>query len=217
MSSKTLVFDENLYAYYRAHGFNEPEILAELRKKTGQLSEAGMQISPEQGRLMYLLVKIIGAQSILEVGTFTGYSSLSMALAMDGGNMVCLDVSEKWTSMAKEYWAKAGVEDKIELLLAPAQDSLDKLYAERQVFDLIFIDADKENYMSYFESSLRLSKPGTVVLFDNVLWGGQVANKEITTASTQAIRELNAHLIKDERVEIVMLPIGDGLTVARVK
>jgi predicted O-methyltransferase YrrM len=217
MSSKTLNLDANLYAYYRAHGFNEHPILAELRKETLVLQDAAMQISPEQGRLMQLLVKISGAKNILEIGTFTGYSSLSMALALGEGKVTCLDVSEEWTALAKKYWKKAEVDHKIELRLAPALDSLVDLQRSGEEFDLFFIDADKENYRNYFEAALGLSHRGSIILVDNVLWGGRVANKEIETPSTLAIRELNSLLLHDARIEMIMLPIGDGLTVARVK
>ncbi len=200
------------------HGVREPEILARLREETAPLQSAGMQICPEQGALMSLLVKLVGAQRILEVGTFTGYSSLAMALAMpSGGRLTCCDVSEEWTAIARRYWDEAGVADRVDLRLAPALETLDALLAEGQAgaFDMSFVDADKENYLAYHDRCVQLVRPGGVLLYDNVLWGGKVADDSDQRESTSSIRALNETVAGDERIDLVMIPIGDGLTLAR--
>lgn len=218
MSTRSLNLNDELYSYYQQHAFRDQEILAELRTETAKLSESVMQISPEQGAFMSMLVKLTGAKRILEIGTFTGYSSLSMALALPkDAQMICLDVSEEWTSTAQKYWQKAGVVQKIDLRIAPALESLKSLQSEGQKFDLVFIDADKESYLKYYEEVLKLTDTGAAILFDNVLWGGSVIDKTKQSESTQAIRELNETLLKDQRVELCMLPIGDGLTILRKK
>lgn len=177
-----------------------------------------MQIAPEQGQLLALLVRAVAARRIIEVGTFTGYSALVMALALpDDGCLVACDLSEEWTAIARRYWAEAGVADRIDLYLAPAADTLDRLIGEggAGTYDVAFIDADKENYPLYYERALTLLRTGGLVAVDNVLWGGRVADAAVTDADTVAIRAFNRLLRDDERVDLSLIPIGDGLTVAR--
>jgi predicted O-methyltransferase YrrM len=177
-----------------------------------------MQISPEQGQFMRLLVEMIGARRAIEVGTFTGYSSISVALGLpEDGRLVACDVSEEWTDIARRYWAEAGVADKITLHLAPALETLDSLVAagEAGAYDFAFIDADKGGYMDYYERCLVLVPEGGVIAVDNVLWEGRVADPEDTDESTEAIRAFNTKLLADERVSLSMLPLADGLTLAR--
>ena len=178
---------------------------------------ARMQIAPDQGQFMALLVKMIGAKRALEIGTFTGYSSLVVALALPAnGTLVALDNSEKWTAMARRYWTDAGVEEKIELRLGEALSSLGALLAEGEAgrFDFAFIDADKENYEAYYECCLELLRPGGLIAIDNVIWNGRVADPMIDDPDTSAIRALNAKLHKDERIDLSLVPIADGLTLA---
>jgi predicted O-methyltransferase YrrM len=195
----------------------EPDILARLRAETDPLPFSGMQISPLQGQFMALLVQAIGAQRCLEVGTFTGYSSLVVALALPAdGKIIACDVSAEWTAIARRYWEEAGVAAKIELRLAPALQTLDKLLADGQdgTFDFAFIDADKKNYDGYYERALKLLRPAGVIAIDNVLWGGSVLDPRKRDADTAAIKALNRKLRDDMRVSLSMLPIGDGLTLA---
>ena len=218
MSSRTLNLTDSLYHYLLAHSLREPAELAALRALTRQLPQGGMQISPEQGQFMALLVRLMGARRCLEVGTFTGYSSTVVALALpDSGHVTCLDVSEEYTRHAREIWRKAGVEDKITLHLAPARETLGKLLADGEAgrFDFAFIDADKENYPHYYEAALELLRPGGLVAVDNTLWGGAVADAADHEADTVAIRAFNERVHRDERVDLTLLPIGDGLTLAR--
>ncbi len=218
MSNRTIPLDDALYAYLLEVSLREPEVLRELRQETLALPEAAMQISPEQGQLLAFLVRLMDARAIIEVGTFTGYSALSMALAMsDGGRIIACDVSEEWTRVARRYWTRAGVGGRIELRLAPALETLDGLIAGGKAgrFDLGFVDADKERYRDYFERLLVLLRPGGVVAVDNVLWSGSVINPEKQDADTQAIRAFNRALRNDERVDLSLVPIGDGLTLAR--
>jgi caffeoyl-CoA O-methyltransferase len=196
----------------------EPEILARLRAETARHPRAGMQISPEQGQFMRLLIELLDVRRIVEIGVFTGYSGLSMALALPpDGKLIACDVSEEFTQVARRYWREAGVADRIELRLAPAVETLDRLIADGGTgsFDLAFIDADKENYDAYYEKCLVLLRPGGVLLIDNVLWSGRVARPEDTSRDTTALRALNEKLHRDERVSLSMLPVGDGLTIAR--
>jgi caffeoyl-CoA O-methyltransferase len=191
--------------------------MRELREVTATLPMARMQISPEQGQFMALLVKLIGARHCIEVGVFTGYSSLSVAQALPAdGHIVACDVNEEWTAIAKRFWEKGGVSGKIALHLAPATDTLDKLLADGQAgrYDFAFIDADKSNYRAYYERCLALLRVGGLVALDNTLWSGSVADPGINDADTRAIRELNAFLHNDGRVDLSMLPVGDGLTLA---
>ena len=218
MSNKTLDLSDNVYAYLLDHSLRESALLAELRRETSELEMSIMQISPEQGQFMALLTKLLGVKRAIEVGVFTGYSSLSVAMAMpaDGELIVC-DMSEEWTSMARRYWEKAGVADKVTLKIAPALKTLNALLADGQAgkFDFAFIDADKLNYKNYYECCLELIRPGGVIAIDNVLWGGAVADMSDDSEDTRAIRELNDHIHQDDRVDMSLLPIGDGLTLAR--
>ena len=204
--------------YLIDHGVREHPAQAALRADTAALPMAMMQISREQGAFMRMLVQLMGAKRCLEVGTFTGYSALAVALGLpEDGVLICCDVSEEWTSVGRPHWAAAGVADRIDLRLAPALETLDALLSDGQAgtFDFAFIDADKGNYLHYYERCLELLRPGGVVGVDNVLWSGSVADPSNTEASTQAIRALNTHVRDDPRVDISMLPVGDGLTLAR--
>jgi predicted O-methyltransferase YrrM len=195
----------------------EPDVLRRLREETASLPNAGMQISPEQGQFMTLLVHLLDARRTLEVGVFTGYSSLSVALALpEDGHIIACDVSEEWTAIARRYWREAGVERKIDLRLRPALQTLDDLIALGQAgsFDFAFIDADKENYADYYERALVLLRPHGLIAVDNVLWSGRVIDKSVKDADTRAIRAFNEKLKADERIWLTMLPIRDGLTLA---
>ena len=217
MSDRTINLDERLYRYLQEHSVREHPVLRELREATAGMPHAGMQISPEQGQFMALLVRLMGARRALEVGVFTGYSALSVALALPpGGKVIACDVSEEWTAMARRYWDKAGVSQKIDLELAPALETLDKLLAAGGAgkFDFAFIDADKTNYRGYYESSLQLVRVGGLIAVDNTLWSGYVADPSHQEKDTQAIRAFNDALHADARVAISMLPMGDGLTLA---
>ncbi|HTA39822.1 MAG TPA: class I SAM-dependent methyltransferase [Candidatus Acidoferrales bacterium] len=195
----------------------EHPVLAELHKETSTMSGAGMQIGSDQGQFMGLLARAIGAKRYLEIGVFTGYSSLAMALALpDDGRVVACDVSEEYTSVAKRYWQKAGVEKKIDLRLGPAVATLDKMIADKvEPFDIAFIDADKANYDAYYERCLQLVRPGGLILCDNMLWSGAVIDKTVHDADTDALRALNAKAGKDERVDVSLLSVGDGILIAR--
>lgn len=218
MSRRTLTLDERLYGYLLDASLREPEVLRRLREETASHPRAEMQIAPEQGQFMALLVRLMGVRQILEVGVFTGYSSLAMALALPAeGCLVACDISEEFTGVARRYWRKARVESKIELHLAPAVETLDALLAAGEAgrFDLAFLDADKGSYDAYYERALRLLRPGGLVVIDNVLQEGQVADPAVETPDVVAIRHLNRKLLKDERIDLSMLPIADGLTLAR--
>jgi predicted O-methyltransferase YrrM len=218
MSRRTIDMTDPLYDYLLAHSLREPALFARLRQETDKLPAGRMQISPEQGQFMRLLIELTGARKAIEVGTFTGYSSLSVASALPAdGHLWCCDVSEEFTSVARRYWKEAGLEKKITLTLAPATETLPRLIADGHAgsFDFAFIDADKANYDAYYESLLTLLRPGGLIAVDNVLWSGAVAKPEKTDADTVAIRALNAKIHKDERVTMTLLPIGDGLTLAR--
>lgn len=215
--SKYTPLTESLYQYLWTSIDREPELLRQLRHETAKLPLARMQIAPDQGQFMALLVQIMAARKVLEIGTFTGYSSLALALAMPtDGRIVCCDLSGEWTDIARRYWELAGVTDKIELHLQPALQTLEALLASdaEASFDMAFIDADKENYRNYFEACLKLLRPGGLILVDNVLWGGSVIDSEVNDVDTIAIRELNAALTNDQRISLSMLPVGDGLTLA---
>ena len=217
MSRRTLSMTDALYDYLLAVSSREPEVLRRLREETARLPNAGMQIGPEQGQFMALLVQLLGARRTLELGVFTGYSSLAVALALPpDGRVVACDVSEEWTAIARRYWAEAGVARKIELRLGPALATLDALLADGQAgsFDFAFIDADKGNYDHYYERALRLVRPGGLIAIDNVLSGGRVADPAAQGESVAAIRALNAKLHHDERIALSLVPIGDGLTLA---
>ncbi|MEH2450914.1 class I SAM-dependent methyltransferase [Nostoc sp.] len=217
MPKQCIGLDNQLYNYLLSVSLREPEILLKLRQETANHPRSGMQISPEQGQFMRLLVQLIGAKKTLEVGVFTGYSSLSVALALpDDGKIIAADVSEEFTAIARRYWQEAGVADKIDLRLAPGLETLDTLLAtgQAETFDFAFIDADKENYDGYYERSLQLVRPGGLIAIDNVLWSGQVADPQNQDERTQALRALNQKLHHDERVTLSLVPIADGLTLA---
>jgi len=207
--------DPALHEYIVRNTLREPEILRALREETLAMPMGGMQIAPEQGQLMGLLAGAIGAKRYLEVGVFTGYSSLAMALALPAdGAIVALDVSEEFTAVARRYWARAGVSGKIDLRIAPAIASLDALAAEGATFDMAFIDADKENVDAYYERCLALLRPGGLLLVDNVIWSGRVIEPE-QDESTRALVAIVAKAGKDERVDVTLLPVSDGILVAR--
>lgn len=217
MSNKTLPLDAALYDYLLAVSLREPEILQKLRAETALDSMSRMQTAPEQGQFMALLVRLMGARSCLEIGVYTGYSALSIALALPGdGRLVACDISEEWAAVARRYWEAAGVADRIDLRLAPALQTLDSLLAAGRAgsFDFAFIDADKENYRAYYERALQLLRRGGLVAIDNTLWSGDVADPEKQDAETRAIRELNTVVHEDRRVEMTLLPVADGLTLA---
>ena len=218
MSSRSIQLTDTVYEYLLRHSLRENEHCAALREETSLLAVAGMQISPEQGQLMSLLVEIVGVQKAIEVGVFTGYSALCVALALpEEGQLIACDVNQAWTSIGRKYWAKAGVLDKIDLRLAPALTTLQSLLEEggAEEYDFAFIDADKENYLAYYELCLQLLRPGGLLLIDNVLWGGSVADDTNQDLDTQSIRQLNQMVHNDDRVYLSMLPIGDGLTIVR--
>ena len=218
MSPRSIGLNDALYDYLLQVSLREPDILRRLREETAKMTMANMQISPEQGQFMGLLVEILGARRYLEVGTFTGYSALSVALAQpDDGEVVCCDVSEEYTAVARRYWEEAGVSHRVRLHLAPATETLAGLLEDGagESFDFIFIDADKENYDAYYEYALKLLRPGGLAAIDNVLWNGSVIDPEKDDADTQAIRALNSKLHDDGRVTLSLLPLGDGLTLAR--
>jgi caffeoyl-CoA O-methyltransferase len=209
---------DDVYAYLLDVGVDEPPVLARLRQETAGHPRAQMQIGPEQGALLALLVELIDARRCLEIGTFTGYSSLAVALAMPpDGRIVCCDVSDEYTSVARRYWAEAGVADRVDLRLGPALDTLDGLLAEGAAgtFDLAFIDADKGGYPAYWERCVELVRHGGVIAIDNVLWSGQVVDPRDTSDDTRTMRRLNELVAADRRVRQVMLPVADGMTIAR--
>ncbi|NCF10529.1 MAG: SAM-dependent methyltransferase [Gammaproteobacteria bacterium] len=217
MTGKTLPMSEALETYLREVSLREPGILRRLREETAGLPEAQMQIAPEQGQFLNLLVGLLGAKRIIEVGTFTGYSALWMAQALpEDGRLVACDVSEEWTDIARRYWAEAGVAERIDLRLAPALETLEALLEEeRGHYDLAFIDADKANYEAYYEACLKLLDSTGLVVIDNTLWSGRVIDPEADDEDTVAIRQFNDKLHADERVDLSLLPLADGLTLAR--
>jgi predicted O-methyltransferase YrrM len=214
MANRTLTLTDDLVDYIHKYGVREHPVLAELRERTAPLPQHGMQIGPDQGAFMAMLVRLTGARRILEIGTFTGYSSTAMALAMPpDGRITCCDVSREWTDIARQAWADAGVAEKVELRLAPATETLADL--DDDAFDLAFIDADKPSYDAYYEGCLRVVRPGGLILIDNVLWSGDVADPSVDDETVRVFRTLNAKIAADERVDHVLLPLGDGLTMAR--
>ena len=218
MSTKTILMDDQLLEYLRQNSVREPDVLQELREETQKLSNSGMQISPEQGQLMAMLVKLVNARKIVEIGTFTGYSSTVMALAMpEDSQLIAFDISEEYTRTARRFWKKAGVDQRVKLVLGNAKESLKDFLqtGEQESVDLAFIDADKSSYAEYYECCLKLIRPGGLILVDNVLWSGQVADASNHDKDTEALRIFNVALSSDQRVDLCMVPIGDGLTIAR--
>ncbi len=221
MANQTLDLKEPLLEYIQKVGVRESDILKQLRRETNEKTErlSVMQISPEQGQLMAFLVALTGARRILEVGTFTGYSALvcAMALPQDSGTVVTCDISTEWTDIARPFWDKAGIAHKIDLRIAPAIQTLESFLIEDsfEPFDMMFIDADKTGYDDYYELGLRLLRPGGLMLIDNVLWGGAVADETRQDEDTLAIRKLNQKIHQDPRVSLALIPIGDGLTLVR--
>jgi caffeoyl-CoA O-methyltransferase len=218
MSNRTIDLTDALYDYLLSVSLRETDLQRRLREETAALPMARMQISPEQGQFMALLARLLGARRVLEVGVFTGYSSLAVALALPAdGRIVACDVSEEWTAVARRYWAEAGVAGRIDLRLAPAVDTLDALIAGggAGTFDLAFIDADKTAYLDYYERALELLRPGGLLMTDNTLWSGRVADPEVGDADTVALRHYNEHQHRDARIDLSLVPIGDGLTLAR--
>ena len=220
MSDFPLNLTPNLYQYLLKNSLREPEVLRQLREQTHKMSMGHMQISPEQGQFMSLLIELMQAKKTLEIGVFTGYSTLAVALALPKeGQIVACDINVEWTKIARKFWDLAEITHKIDLKLAPALETLQSLIDNGQAntFDFSFIDADKAGYDAYYEKSLVLIRSGGLIAIDNVLWGGNVANPEVKDANTLAIRELNKKIFQDERVTMSMLSIGDGLTLIRKK
>ena len=218
MPDKFTTLTSDLYDYLVEHRSDRDPILAALAKETEELGPISlMQIAPEQGALMTILARVIGARSAVEVGTFTGYSALCVARGLpDDGRLLCCDINAEWTAIGRRYWAQAGMAHKIDLRIGPALETLQSLPGSPQ-FDLAFIDADKPNYRHYYEEILKRLRPNGLILFDNVLWMGQVIDASNTEESTVAIRQLNEFIAKDQRVDSVMLSISDGLTIVRKK
>ena len=220
MSNQTIQLDQQLYEYLLSVSVRESQVLKDLRVATAALPGANMQIAPEQGQFMALLVKIMGATRLIEIGTYTGYSTLVCALALSDGKIIAIDSDRASTEIAHDFWQQAKVDHLIDLRIGDAQDILQSLLHENllnEAIDFVFIDADKVNYSIYYELSLELLRKNGIILFDNVLWGGAVADKENNDRNTTAIRNLNLELLDDPRVDISLVPIGDGLTIARKK
>lgn len=220
LTTRALVLPEKLYTYVLNNSLREPDIVRELREETARLPKSVMLTPPEETQFLVWLLRLINAKRMLEIGTFTGYTTLWSALTLpDDGHIVTCDVNEQWTLLGMHYWKMAGVASKIDLRLAPALQTLDQLLAEhsQNSFDFVYIDADKENYWNYFERSLLLLRPGGIIGIDNVLWGGSVANEQDQGSDVCAVRELNARLHQDERITLSMLTLGDGLTLAMRK
>ena len=220
MSNQTIQLNQELYEYLLSVSLRESQVLKNLRVATAALSGANMQIAPEQGQFMALLVKIIGAKRLIEIGTYTGYSTLVCALALSDGKIIAIDSDSTSTSIAQDFWQQAKVNHLIELRIGDAQDILQSLLHKnslKESIDFVFIDADKINYPIYYELSLELIRKNGIILFDNVLWGGAVVDEKNQDRNTIAIRNLNLDLLDDPRVDISLVPIGDGLTIARKK
>ena len=218
MSNTSSLDLQALYPYLLAHSVREDSLLQRLQAETARDPLARMQIAPEQGQLMELIARLIGARRMIEIGTFTGYSSLCLARALpNDGELICCDIDQYWTDIARRYWQEAGLSHLIDLRLAPALDTLSALLENNQhgTFDLVFIDADKENYDPYYEHSLQLVRPNGLIIFDNMLWSGRVADERVQDIDTNALRALNQKLKKDNRVDISLLPMADGITLAR--
>ena len=220
MSSKTIFLNQPIYDYLCDVSLREPEVMRLLRHETAELEMAVMQIAPEQGQFMTLLVQLLGVRKAIEVGSFTGYSALAIAMGLpEDGRLIACDISEEWTAIGKRYWQLAGQADKIDLRLAPAIETLDALLNNDQAgeFDFAFIDADKQNYLNYYERCLQLLRSGGLIVVDNVLWGGSVVDVENQTPDTCAIRDFNLFVKNDVRIDISMIPVGDGLSLIRKK
>jgi predicted O-methyltransferase YrrM len=218
MANTTIGLSPDLAAYVVEFGAREPQVLTRLREETAAIPQHDMQIAPEEGAFLAMLVQLVGAHRCIEVGTFTGYSSTAVALALPpDGQIVCCDVSEQWTSMARRYWDEAGVAGKVDLRIAPAAETLDQLIDDggADSYDFAFVDADKSGYDGYYERLLRLVRPGGLIVFDNTLWGGEVISPDAQDKDTRAIRDLNAKLAADERITVCLLPVADGVTLAR--
>ena len=220
MSNQTISITDSIYKYLCENSLREDEVLSSLRAYTYRMQQRNMQISPEQGQFMQLLIKLMGAKNTIEIGVFTGYSSLCVALALPlDGKIIACDISTKYTDIAEKYWKDANVRDKIDLRIGPALDTLQKLIDKglSNTFDFSFIDADKINYDNYYELSLKLLRPGGLIAIDNVLWSGDVVDERINDIDTESIGSLNKKIYIDKRVDISILPIGDGLTLALKK
>ncbi|MFM7470867.1 MAG: class I SAM-dependent methyltransferase [Nodosilinea sp.] len=220
MANRTLNLTPDLYQYLIHHSVQEPEILLALRQETACHPLAAMQIAPEQGQFMALLVQLLGVKKALEIGVFTGYSALRVALALPPeGRLVACDIDRDYTTIAQRYWAAAGVSDRILLRLGPALDTLDQMIqaGENNSFDFAFIDADKSNYPHYYEQVLQLVRPGGLIAIDNVLWSGRVADPTVQDRRTQVLRHFNQALYQDDRISLSLVPISDGLTLAMKK
>lgn len=219
MSTSTLALSGNIAEYYAEHAFREAPVLVELREVTASKTggDAQMQIAPEQGAFMAMIVRLMNASRIIEIGTFTGYSSLAMALANPAVRITAVDVSADFTAIAREFWKKAGVESRITLRLDGGHAAISDLLGtgEAGEFDLAFLDADKTSYDAYYEGVLQLLRPGGLVMIDNVLWSGDVADRSKADADTVALRKLNDKIKSDSRIEFITVPIGDGLTLAQ--
>lgn len=212
MAGRAPFLPEKITRYIHGHSVREHPVLRELREATQSVPKAGMQIGADQGQFMQLLVQAIGAQRCLEIGTYTGYSALAVALALPkSGRIICCDTSEEWTAVGKPFWKKAGVDKMIDLRIGPALDTLKKV---KGPFDFVFIDADKPNYPNYYERCLPLVRKGGIIALDNTLWSGWVADQTQSDADTVALRGFNDQLHRDERVSLSMLPLGDGVTLA---
>jgi predicted O-methyltransferase YrrM len=211
MAGRAPFLPAKIAQYIQEHSVREPQILRELRAATTAVPYSGMQIGADQGQFMAFLVQAIGARNCLEIGTYTGYSALAVALALpEDGRIVCCDISEEWTAIARRFWKKAGMEHKIDLRLAPALETLKNL---KGPFDFAFIDADKGNYANYYEACLQLVRRGGIIAVDNTLWSGWVVDAKRRDSDTRALRAFNDTLHRDERVALSMLPLGDGVTV----
>jgi caffeoyl-CoA O-methyltransferase len=220
VAGRNLTITDEIEEYLGRQGVREPDVLGRLRAETSKLPQSDMQINSVQGGFLQLLVRLTGARRVLEVGTFTGYSSTAMALALPAdGRITCCDVSREWTDVARRYWTDAGVADRVDLRLGPAIETLDALLADagEGSYDMAFIDADKPNYDGYYERALRLVRPGGLIAIDNTLWSGHVADPSVDDTNTNAIRALNDRIAKDDRVDPVILPIADGMTLALVR
>lgn len=218
MSRRTLSVTDDIHRYLIEHSVREHEVLARLREATAQTPDPELQIAPEQGQFMALLARLMGARRCIEIGTFTGYSSLAVALALpDEGRLIACDVSQEWTSIARRFWREAGVAHKIDLRLQPAERTLTELIAAggANQFDFAFIDADKTGYTGYYEQLLRLLRPGGLIVADNTLWSGRVAAMDAPDEDTAALRVFNDKLHADQRIDLSLVPIGDGVTLAR--